>query len=123
MVRCKIERRQSLRHGLRRATVSLRLGHGVGLTVHRTVIQHHAAASLLYTREAFRCGGKTPPVACGDSPLLAEGAFSAVPGQSRIQIIPPVFSLIIRQSVRRSLARTSSGMRVSLLVSPSLISS
>ena len=35
------------------ATVSLRLGLGVGLTVHRTVIQHHAAASLLYTREAF----------------------------------------------------------------------
>ena len=40
-----------------------------------------------------------------------------------VKIIPPVFSLIIRQSVRRSLARTSSGMRVSLLVSPSLISS
>ena len=27
-------------------SVSLRLGHGVGLTAHRAVIQHHAAALL-----------------------------------------------------------------------------
>ena len=36
----------SLPSRLRRATVSLRLGHGVGLTAHRAVIQYHAAASL-----------------------------------------------------------------------------
>ena len=36
-------------------SVSLRLGHGVGLTAHRAVIQHHAAASLPWSpREAFR---------------------------------------------------------------------
>ena len=39
------------------ATVSLRLGHGAGLTAHRAVIQHRAAASLPYTGEATRCGG------------------------------------------------------------------
>ena len=39
------------------ATVSLRLGHGAGLTAHRAVIQHRAAASLPYTGEAIRCGG------------------------------------------------------------------
>ena len=39
------------------ATVSLRLGHGAGLTAHRAVIQHRAAASLPYTGEASRCGG------------------------------------------------------------------
>ena len=37
--------------------------------------------------------------------------------------MPPVFSLIIRQSVRRSFARTSSGIRASLPLSPSLTSS
>ena len=35
------------------ATVSLRLGHGAGLTAHRAVIQHRAAASLPYTGEAL----------------------------------------------------------------------
>ena len=39
------------------ATVSLRLSHGAGLTAHRAVIQHRAAASLPYTGEASRCGG------------------------------------------------------------------
>ena len=39
------------------ATVSLRLGHGAGLTAHRAVIQHRAAASLPCTGEAFRRGG------------------------------------------------------------------
>ncbi len=39
------------------ATVSLRLSHGAGLTAHRAVIQHRAAASLPYTGEAIRCGG------------------------------------------------------------------
>ena len=39
------------------ATVSLRLGHGAGLTAHRAVIQHRAAASLPCTGEASRCGG------------------------------------------------------------------
>ena len=44
----------SLPSRLRRATVSLRLGHGVGLTAHRAVIQHHAAASLPWSpREAL----------------------------------------------------------------------
>ena len=33
------------------------------------------ADTSLYTREAIRCGGISPPVACGDSPLFAEGAF------------------------------------------------
>ena len=42
---------------LANATVSLRLGHGAGLTAHRAVIQHRAAASLPYTGEAIRCGG------------------------------------------------------------------
>ena len=37
--------------------------------------------------------------------------------------MPPVFSLIIRQSVRRSFARTSSGIQASLPLSPSLTSS
>ena len=44
-------------HLLANATVSLRLGHGAGLTAHRAVIQHRAAASLPYTGEAIRCGG------------------------------------------------------------------
>ena len=35
------------------ATVSLRLSHGAGLTAHRAVIQHRAAASLPYTGEAL----------------------------------------------------------------------
>ena len=38
-------------------SVSLRLGHGAGLTAHRAVIQHRAAASLPCTGEASRCGG------------------------------------------------------------------
>ena len=43
------------------ATVSLRLGHGAGLTAHRAVIQHRAAASLPCTGEASRCGGDFSP--------------------------------------------------------------
>mgnify|MGYP007114179942 CR=1 FL=1 len=39
------------------ATVSLRLSHGAGLTAHRAVIQHRAAASLPCEGEASRCGG------------------------------------------------------------------
>ena len=59
------------------ATVSLRLGHGAGLTAHRAVIQHRAAASLPCTGEASRCGGNFFPSRGShrDSPLLAEGAF------------------------------------------------
>ena len=43
------------------ATVSLRLGHDAGLTAHRAVIQHRAAASLPCTGEASRCGGDFSP--------------------------------------------------------------
>ena len=38
--------RRPLSHGLRRASVSLRLGHGAALTCHRHVIHYRAAASL-----------------------------------------------------------------------------
>lgn len=42
---------------------------------------------------------------------------------NRIQIIPPVFSLMIRESVCLNFIRTSSGMRLILVLSPSLTSS
>ena len=43
------------------AAVSLRLGHGAGLTAHRAVIQHRAAALLPSQGEASRCGGDFSP--------------------------------------------------------------
>ena len=57
------------------ATVSLRLGHGAGLTAHRAVIQHRAAAALPYTGEASRCGGDFSPSRLRRQPPLGRGAF------------------------------------------------
>ena len=69
------------------ATVSLRLGHGAGLTAHRAVIQHRAAASLPCTGEASRCGGDFSPShgSRRASPLLVEGAFAGGQGRTPLQ--------------------------------------
>ena len=69
------------------ATVSLRLGHGAGLTAHRAVIQHRAAASLPCEGEASRGGGDFSPShgARRASPLLVEGAFAGGQGRTPLQ--------------------------------------
>ena len=65
------------------ATVSLRLGHGAGLTAHRAVIQHRAAA-LPCTGEASRCGGDSPQTARERrQPSLGRGGLKSIRRQSR----------------------------------------
>ena len=74
-------------HLLANATVSLRLGHGAGLTAHRAVIQHRAAASLPCEGEASRGGGDFSPShgSRRASPLLVEGAFAGGQGRTPLQ--------------------------------------
>ena len=75
-------------------SVSLRLGHGVGLTAHRAVIQHHAAASLPWSpREALDfCKSALPQKTSGEvEPLpYAHSAAGCKPSNLRILLIIPL---------------------------------